>query len=309
MDIFDEKGIKPMLINEANEAFDSPDYIYELKLDGIRCIAYLDKDSTDIRNKRDFKLLSKVPELSDIHKNIKSKCILDGELIVTKNGVPDFFEIQRRSLMSDPFKIQLAGKKYPASFIAYDILYLDGKLITDLTLLERKKMLADIVVESDRIAVSRYIENKGITLYELAKQQNLEGIVAKEKNSKYYMDSRTKNWIKIKFLKDDDFIICGYLLKEKGFVSLIIGKYKKDALVYKGHVTLGVSLKKLNQYKYDVIDKPDLGGVPDGHENAIWITPNLVCTVEYMPNEKDLLRQPVLKSIREDKSPYECIEK
>lgn len=309
MDIFDEKGIKPMLINEANEAFDSPDYIYELKLDGIRCIAYLDKDSTDIRNKRDFKLLSKVPELSEIHKNIKSKCILDGELIVTKNGVPDFFEIQRRSLMSDPFKIQLAGKKYPASFIAYDILYLDGKLITDLTLLERKKMLADIVVESDRIAVSRYIENKGITLYELAKQQNLEGIVAKEKNSKYYMDSRTKNWIKIKFLKDDDFIICGYLLKEKGFVSLIIGKYKKDVLVYKGHVTLGVSLKKLNQYKYDVIDKPDLGGVPDGHENAIWITPNLVCTVEYMPNEKDLLRQPVLKSIREDKSPYECIEK
>lgn len=207
MDIFDEKGIKPMLINEANEAFDSPDYIYELKLDGIRCIAYLDKDSTDIRNKRDFKLLSKVPELSDIHKNIKSKCILDGELIVTKNGVPDFFEIQRRSLMSDPFKIQLAGKKYPASFIAYDILYLDGKLITDLTLLERKKMLADIVVESDKIAVSRYIENKGITLYELAKQQNLEGIVAKEKNSKYYMDSRTKNWIKIKFLKDDDFKI------------------------------------------------------------------------------------------------------
>lgn len=309
MDIFDEKGIKPMLINEANEAFDSPDYIYELKLDGIRCIAYLDKDSTDIRNKRDFKLLSKVPELSDIHKNIKSKCILDGELIFTKNGVPDFFEIQRRSLMSDPFKIQLAGKKYPASFIAYDILYLDGKLITDLTLLERKKMLADIVVESDKIAVSRYIENKGITLYELAKQQNLEGIVAKEKNSKYYMDSRTKNWIKIKFLKDDDFIICGYLLKEKGFVSLIIGKYKKDVLVYKGHVTLGVSLKKLNQYKYDVIDKPDLGGVPDGHENAIWITPNLVCTVEYMPNEKDLLRQPVLKSIREDKSPYECIEK
>lgn len=309
MDIFDEKGIKPMLINEANEAFDSPDYIYELKLDGIRCIAYLDKDSTDIRNKRDFKLLTKVPELSDIHKNIKSKCILDGELIVTKNGVPDFFEIQRRSLMSDPFKIQLAGKKYPASFIAYDILYLDGKLITDLTLLERKKMLADIVVESDKIAVSRYIENKGITLYELAKQQNLEGIVAKEKNSKYYMDSRTKNWIKIKFLKDDDFIICGYLLKEKGFVSLIIGKYKKDVLVYKGHVTLGVSLKKLNQYKYDIIDKPDLGGVPDGHENAIWITPNLVCTVEYMPNEKDLLRQPVLKSIREDKSPYECIEK
>ena len=71
MDLFDIKGIKPMLIGEMQDAFDSPSYIYELKLDGHRCIAYLNNDSTDIRNKRDVKLISKVPELSNIHKQVK----------------------------------------------------------------------------------------------------------------------------------------------------------------------------------------------------------------------------------------------
>ena len=101
MDLFESKNIKPMLIGEMQEAFDSPDYIYELKLDGERCIAYLDKDSTDLRNKRNIKMLAKVPELSNIHKQVKCRCILDGELIVIKDGKPDFFEIQRRSLMSN----------------------------------------------------------------------------------------------------------------------------------------------------------------------------------------------------------------
>ncbi|GAA0220874.1 ATP-dependent DNA ligase [Metaclostridioides mangenotii] len=98
MDIFDEKGIKPMLIAEMQEAFDSPDYIFELKLDGIRCIAYLDNDSTDLRNKRDFKLISRFPELDQLHRYVNEKCILDGELIAMKNGVPDFYELQRRIL-------------------------------------------------------------------------------------------------------------------------------------------------------------------------------------------------------------------
>ena len=97
MDIFKRKNIKPMLIGETKEAFDSPDYIYELKLDGERCIAYLDEEGTELRNKRNLKMLPKVPELSDIHKQVNCRCILDGELIILKmvnrifskyNGVP-----------------------------------------------------------------------------------------------------------------------------------------------------------------------------------------------------------------------------
>jgi len=80
MNLFESKVIKPMLIGENQEAFDSPDYIYELKLDGERCIAYLDKEVTELRNKRNVKMLTKVPELANIHKQVKKRCILDGEI-------------------------------------------------------------------------------------------------------------------------------------------------------------------------------------------------------------------------------------
>lgn len=82
LDLFDKKGIKPMLIKDMKNPFNSPEWLYELKLDGIRCIAYLDKVSTDLRNKRDMKLLPRFPELYDINKCVKKKCILDGELVV-----------------------------------------------------------------------------------------------------------------------------------------------------------------------------------------------------------------------------------
>jgi bifunctional non-homologous end joining protein LigD len=110
MDMLDEKGIKLMLIAEMQEAFDSPDYIYELKLDGIRCIAYLDKDSTDLRNKRDFKLIPRFPELDQLHRYVNEKCILDVELVAKKNGVPDFYELQRRTLLSDLLKCNYLQK-------------------------------------------------------------------------------------------------------------------------------------------------------------------------------------------------------
>jgi ATP-dependent DNA ligase len=226
MDLFEEKAIKPMLIKDMMEPFNSSDYIYELKLDGIRCIAYLDETDTDLRNKRNDMLLPKFPELSNINTFIKEKCILDGELVILKKGVPDFFEIQRRSLMSDRFKIQLSSRQFPACFVAYDILYLNNRQLTDLPLLERKKLLEDAINETAQLAISRYIPEHGIELFNLAKQQNLEGVVAKVKNSKYHFDKRTKEWIKFKFLADRDFVVCGYILKEKGITSLILGQYR-----------------------------------------------------------------------------------
>lgn len=310
MDVFDEKGIKPMLIAEAKEAFNSDDYIFELKLDGIRCIAYLDKDSTDLRNKRDFKLLPRFPELEEMHRYTNEKCILDGELIAMNNGVPDFYEIQKRTLLTDTFKMQLAAKKYPVAFIAYDIIYYKDSLVTDCTLMERKKLLEKTVNEIDRFAISRYIEKNGITLYQVAKQQKLEGIVAKDKESKYWFNKKSRDWIKIKYLKDMDFAICGYILKkEKGMTSIILGQYNdKNQLKYKGHATLGVSLKKLSVYGLKKSSHSPFNYTPKGNEDAVWLEPTLVATIEYMPNDRGSLRQPVLKRIRDDKSTFECIE-
>ncbi|WP_024622384.1 RNA ligase family protein [Metaclostridioides mangenotii] len=300
MDLFEEKGIKPMLIYEMQEAFDSDEYVYELKWDGIRCIAYLDPDNeyTDLRNKRDFKLLPRVPELENLHKQVKQKCILDGELIAFKNGAPDFYEIQRRAILTDPFKIRISANSVPATYVAYDIIYLNDEEVIWEPLMKRKELLSDVVIENERIAVSRFIEKNGTYLFELAKEQNLEGIVAKDKESKYWFGKRSRDWIKVKYLKDADFVICGYVLKENNMTSLVIGNYIDNKLEYKGHVTLGVSLRKLNQYKYKKINESPFGYVPYENEEAVWISPELICTVTYMPNENGSMRQPVLKSIQ-----------
>lgn len=104
-DIWETKNIKPMLIGTEGQPFDGDEYIFELKLDGERCIAYLDSEKTILKNKRNILMLPKVPELTEIHKNVNVRCILDGELAVIKDGKPDFFVIQKRSMMSNPVKI------------------------------------------------------------------------------------------------------------------------------------------------------------------------------------------------------------
>ena len=307
-DIWETKNIKPMLIGVEGSPFDSEEYIYELKLDGERCIAYLDNNKTILKNKRNILMLPKVPELAEIHKNVNVRCILDGELAVIKDGKPDFFEIQKRSMMSNPVKIDMAAKKYPACFTAFDILYFEDRQVTNLPLIERKELLQKAVKSEDsRFAVSRFIEKNGIAFYNLAKQKELEGIVAKRRDSKYYFDKRTKDWIKIKYLQDDDFVILGYVPKENNMNSIILGQYSNSRLVYKGHVTLGVGGEPFRRIKS--LDKTScsFSEIPKGNENAVWVKPELVCTVKYMmKTESGSMRQPVFKGLREDKSPEEC---
>ena len=308
MDIYDAKNIKPMLIANMIEPFDDPDYLYELKLDGERCIAYLDKAETELRNKRNIRMLPKFPELSGIHKQSKVKSILDGELIVVKSGKPDFSEVQRRSITSNQFKRNILSKQIPASFIAYDILYYKEKQVTELPLLERKSLLDNLLEEeTNKLALSRYTVGKGVSLYNLTVEQNLEGIVAKRIDSKYYFGKSTKDWVKIKNLQDDDYVICGYVPKDKGITRIILGQYSDNMLIYKGHVAVGTASPSF----IEILSVPlcdERPGFPND-ENAIWIEPRLVCVVKYMTKTiNGGLRQPSLKGLRFDKEPSQCIE-
>lgn len=304
MDIFESKGIKPMLISEQVEPYDDADSIFELKIDGIRCIAYCDGKGVDLRNKRDMKLLPRFPELSDIYKCCNAKCILDGELNVLINNKPDFYEVQKRTLLSDPFKMKLSYRKYPANFVAYDILYYKNKLITEIPLIERKQILSDVISENNLLSVSRYIDTNGKMLFEIAKQQSLEGVVGKKKNSLYWFGKRTKDWNKVKVMEDYEAVAIAYIPKPNNMTSLVLAKYNDNNLVITNHVTLGVSLSKLKQHGMKISDCP-FKQIPKGYENAIWIAP-VVCTVEYMPSDKEGLRQAVFKGIRDDKLPEEC---
>lgn len=306
-EVFERFLASPMLLVEG-KPFDSLDYIYELKLDGIRCLAYLDKN-TELRNKRNKSVTSIYPEVNDIHKLIKKRCILDGELIVAVNGVPNFFEIQRRSLMTDSFKIKLASISKPVSFVAYDIIFYDNKEIIDLSLIERKKILKENVSENKQLAISRFIEKEGISFFELVVKKDLEGVVAKRKQSLYFYGKRSKDWIKFKNMYDDDFIICGYVPDEEPMKikSLVLGAFKNNKLVYFGHVALGIPKEEEKIITNFVKENPSESHFLEKDVKIKWCKLSLVCTVKYMMRtETNLLRQPIYKGLRFDKDIYEC---
>ena len=178
MDLFMERIASPMLIAQQTDAFDSPDWIYELKMDGFRCLAYMGKDSVDFRDKRNMQMLSRFPELRDLYRNAGDRCILDGEIVVLVHGVPDFYCLQKRTLLSDRFKIELESKRHPASFVAFDCIYKGRRELVWEPLMERKQVLSQLVRENVSIAVSRYVDTEGRVLYCAADEKELEGVVA-----------------------------------------------------------------------------------------------------------------------------------
>ena len=159
-DLFDDRNISPMLLYET-QAFDDEDYIYELKLDGIRCIAYLGDGKVVLQNKRYKDVTALYPELHEMHCCVRRRTVLDGELVVLRDGKPDFYALQKRSLMGNAFKISLAAKSNPVQFVAYDILYNNGKDLTDLPLMERKKYLSEKVAEGYNLSVSDISKGRG----------------------------------------------------------------------------------------------------------------------------------------------------
>ncbi len=303
MGVFEEKSVSPMLIAQMQEPFNDDGWIYELKLDGCRYIGYFGQNGTCLRNKRNMELLPRFPELKGLHRSVSERTVLDGELVVLRDGVPDFFELQRRTLLTDRFKMEMAAARHPASFVAYDCLCKDGRSIMDRPLLERKEALQSSVREDGLIAISRYIPTDGIGLFRAADERELEGVVAKRAASLYYPGRRTKDWIKFKRMADEEFVVCGYIRKNSRTFSIILGKYHDGSYLYKGHVTLGVTKEAVGQLRESGI--MPFAAIPAGagNESAVWVRPDRVCTVEYMPNTKDSLRQAVFKGFRTDVVP------
>lgn len=302
-DLFDEKNISPMLLYET-QPFDDKDYIYELKLDGIRCLAYIDAKSVNLRNKRNKDVTAIYPELAEMNKCVKKRVILDGELVVLdKDGKPDFYALQRRSLMADSFKIGLSARNAPVQFVAYDIIYFDGQDLTDKPLTERKAILSKAVKEGYNLSVSRYIEEMGTAFFEIAKAQELEGIVAKRKGGLYHIGKRTRDWLKIKVMQDEDLLVLGYQPDEDGKVKdLILGYYDEEGkLQCRGKVYLGISEEERriieNFAMQNRIQKTWFGK----YKNAVWLKPQLVGTAHFMhETQSGGMRQPVWKGLRTD---------
>jgi len=288
----------PMLLTQKSEPFNSKDYLFEIKFDGIRCFAYLEKDKTILVNKR-FKDVSKVyPELSNLHNYVKQSCLLDGELVyIGKDNKPNFSILQSRSIVTNPFKIKQLMQQFPIKFIAYDILIVDEKEIIDLPLLRRKKLLSKIVKKNDWLEVSNFVLEFGIQLFNLVKKEHLEGVVAKKLDSLYYPNTRTKNWIKIKDLKEQDFVADGLIFDKLNLKYILLAEKQNTKWEYRGKVYCPNPNDKdflknfANKHKTRALFKTD-------YDNVVWLNPTIKITVSYMMlTHRGHMRSPIYRGI------------
>ena len=303
---------KPMLALPAPKPFSNKDWIFEIKWDGFRAIAYVDEEfSLKSRNGKELK--NNFPELSELTR-LASNLVVDGEIVVMSGGKPDFQALLERGQAVSAGDIQRQTRRAPAIYIVFDVLEKDGKPLTGLPLVERKQILNDSLKEGSNVLLSDFIDEKGEAYYQLAIDKGLEGIVAKKKESHYEEGMRTGSWLKIKNLRTCDCVIFGYTRgaesREATFGALLLGVYDKEGKpVYLGKVgtgftqeMLGILNDKFEKLKTDIAPfEPDTGDV------VTWLEPKLVCEVAYQVVTRDLkLRMARFIRLREDKSPAEC---
>lgn len=293
--------VQPMLAVLKKNLPSSDEYIYEIKWDGIRVIITFNEDNIKIRTRGGIDVTNRFPELLQ---SFHASCgILDGEIIcLDKDGKPVFKDVIYRMQRSSETEIKRAAKRYPAYCYLFDCIYLDGKsLVTD-PLLRRREFLKDIIKRGASYRMSEEFDD-GEKLLEAVKQNKLEGIIAKRKNSAYSPGKRTDDWIKIKIRNTADVVIIGYTKgkgsRSKYFGSLHLGEFSEDGvLFYRGKVGTGFNSDLMKEV-YGEIKK--LKTVPRQIKNklkddkiSVWVEPQLWCEIQYASITKDgVFREPV----------------
>jgi DNA ligase D-like protein (predicted ligase)/DNA ligase D-like protein (predicted 3'-phosphoesterase) len=302
---------KPMLARVAPQPFSSDAWLFEIKWDGFRAIAYVNEEFS-LRSRNNKELKHVFPELEELEQ-LASNVVLDGEIVAVKDGKTDFQALLERSQATSPIEIELKEKRSPVVYVVFDILEKDGSTLVDLPLTERKRILKASVKEGKHVLLSDFVETKGKAYYKIALEKGLEGVMAKKKESTYEPGVRSGNWLKIKKLRSCDCIILGYTkgsgARSGTFGALLLGLYSDGQLVYVGKVGTGFSQsmletlsKKFQQLKTDTA----LLRVDITYE-ITWLKPDLVCEVTYQTVTKDKrLRMPRFIGLRSDKMPSEC---
>jgi bifunctional non-homologous end joining protein LigD len=291
-----------MLATLTDEPFDDAGWIYEIKWDGYRAVSFLNKGSVEILSRNNLSFTQKFTEVTDELKNWNVNAVIDGEIVAMNDeGVISFQQLQN---------FANKGQSTHLNYYIFDILWLDGKDLTKLTLLERKTILKSILPEENSILkYSDHIEEKGKEFFELATQRGLEGVMAKKADSEYVENFRTKLWLKIKNNKRLEAIICGFTegrKSRKHFGALVLGKYEGDKLIYIGHTGTGFNEKSLKEVEKKlaplVTTKIPFDKKPKTNMPVTWVKPNLVCEIKFSEiTEEGILRHPVFMGLRDDK--------
>lgn len=305
--------IEPMLATLVDKPFDNGDWVYEVKWDGYRAVAFMHKGDVELKSRNDKSFNEKFYPIYDQLKEIKLNAIMDGEVVVLdKNGVANFGGLQNWRSEADGDLV----------YYVFDILWYEGKDLKNLSLLERKAILKTVLPQNEQILFSEHFDTSGADFLKEAKKLGLEGIMAKRKYSSYHVNNRSHDWLKIKANKRQEVVIGGYTLNDdssKLFSSLLVGIYEEKKLIYTGKVGTGFNAKMQKEmmtlFKPLIIEETPFAEEPNvnkpsrfrpnpPHASVTWLRPELVCEVSFTEITNDgVMRHPSFVGMREDKNP------
>ena len=295
-----EKFIKPMLAREVEEPFDDKEWMYEIKWDGYRAISEIDRNNVKLYSRNGLNFTQSYPVIVEALQTIKQKAVLDGEIvIVDADGKSNFQKLQKYEPVS--------GENI--RYYAFDILSLNGKDTCDIPLIDRKKLLHELIKNNTVIKYSDHVIGKGINFFKLAGTQGLEGIMAKDSQSLYKPGVRSSDWLKIKHHKTEDVIVVGYTKStgsRKYFGALVLAVRDDNGLKYAGHTGSGFTDKTLQEI-HSMLSKIKTTKSPFAEKvktnmPVTWVKPKFVCEVTFTEwTTEGKMRHPIFLQMRKDK--------
>jgi len=307
-------SIMPMKAALADTPPQGDEWLFEVKWDGVRAICFIDRESVRLVSRTGHSCEKQYPELSVIpHYLAAEQAILDGEIAALDDkGVAHFELIQPRIHQSDPNSISHMARSRPVVYFAFDLLYLNGYDLRQVTLAERKQLLESILTPTGVLRFSEHFPGAGDAMLAAARETGVEGLMAKRAGSRYE-PRRSSEWMKIKIVQRQEFVICGYTAGERDhFGALVLGVYDAGKLAWVGNVGTGFDQKTMAmlRQKLDPLVTPQspFPDAPKVGKDVTWVRPELVAEVKFANWTNDgKLRAPVYLGLRPDVEPRESV--
>ncbi len=313
------KAAMPTAITSMKAALaDSPprgdEWLFEIKWDGVRAICFIEQEAIRLVSRTGHSCEKQYPELSVIpHYVAAGQAILDGEIAALDDkGVAHFELIQPRIAQSDPNAVSHMARSRPVVYFAFDLLYLNGYDLRQVALIERKQLLESILTPTAVLRYSEHFPGAGDAMLQAARETGIEGLMAKRAQSRYE-SRRSSEWIKLKIVQRQEFVICGFTAGERDhFGALVLGLYDKRKLVWAGNVGTGFDQKALAflRQKLDPLTTPHspFSDAPKVGRDVTWVKPELVAEVKFANwTGEGRLRAPVYLGLRPDVNPGDCV--
>jgi bifunctional non-homologous end joining protein LigD len=305
--------IVPMLARLAPLPADDAGWAYEIKWDGIRAIAYSRPGRLRLETRNLNEVTGRYPELRGLNAALSHhEAVLDGEIVAfDERGRPSFERLQRRMHLTGEATIRRMARELPVIYVAFDLLHLDGRSLMDRPYEERRTRLLELELQGERWRTPAHQIGDGRRLLDVARDQGLEGIVAKRVDSRYEPGRRSGAWLKIKNTRRQELVIGGWVPGEgrrrDRIGALLVGYYADGELRFAGKVGTGfdeAELARLAHLLAPLRRDTDPFTGPPRPRNAVWVEPRLVAEIEFTElTSQNMLRHPSYKGLRTDKDP------